>query len=42
MLYEKAQRKKEAAREYQRYLELWPDAPDRERIKHRLDSLKAL
>jgi predicted Zn-dependent protease len=42
MLYEKSQRNREAIREYQRYLELAPDAPDRERIKYRLENLKGL
>lgn len=41
MLYEKLGRKSEAISEYQKYLELAPaDAPDRERIKRRLEILK--
>ncbi len=40
MLYEKAQRKQEAASEYQKYLELAPNAPDRERIARRLAGLQ--
>ncbi|HEV2915544.1 MAG TPA: tetratricopeptide repeat protein, partial [Pyrinomonadaceae bacterium] len=42
MLFEKSQRNREAIREYERYLDLAPDAPDRERIKYRLENLKKL
>ena len=42
MLYEKLGRKADAANEYQKYLELAPgNAPDRERIKRRLELVKA-
>ncbi len=40
MLYEKAQRNQEAASEYRKYLELAPNAPDRERIARRLEGLQ--
>lgn len=40
MLYEKIGRGKEAADEYQKYLELAPDALDRERILRRVEKLK--
>jgi predicted Zn-dependent protease len=40
MLYEKAHRNQEAVREYQKYLDLAPNAPDKERIKRRLETLK--
>jgi predicted RNA polymerase sigma factor len=40
MLYEKIGRGKEAADEYQKYLELAPDALDRERILRRIEKLK--
>src|SRR2546427_9469076 len=37
MLYEKEGRTKDAIEEYQKYLELSPDALDRERIERRID-----
>ncbi|MBD0369653.1 MAG: M48 family metalloprotease [Pyrinomonadaceae bacterium] len=41
MLYEKLGRKAEAINEYQKYLEFAPaDAPDRERIRRRLENLR--
>jgi len=40
MLYEKLGRPKEAIDEYQKYLELAPDARDRERIQRRIEALK--
>jgi hypothetical protein len=40
MLYEKINRSKEAIDEYQKYLELRPDAVDRERIQRRIQALK--
>ena len=40
MLYEKIGRAKEAINEYQKYLDLAPGALDRERIQHRLQTLK--
>jgi beta-barrel assembly-enhancing protease len=40
MLYEKIGRPKEAIDEYQKYLDLTPDALDRERIQRRLQTLK--
>jgi predicted Zn-dependent protease len=40
MLYEKIGRGKEAIDEYQKYLELVPDAVDRERIQRRIEMLK--
>jgi predicted Zn-dependent protease len=40
MLYEKLGRKTDAMNEYQKYLEVAPDAPDRERIKRRLEIVK--
>ena len=40
MLYEKEGRTKNAIEEYQKYLELSPDALDRERIERRIRSLK--
>ena len=40
MLYEKEGRTKYAIEEYQKYLELSPDALDRERIERRIQSLK--
>jgi predicted Zn-dependent protease len=41
MLYEKIGRAKEAIDEYQKYLDLAPEALDHERIQHRLQSLKS-
>jgi predicted Zn-dependent protease len=41
MLYEKIGRAKEAIDEYQKYLDLAPDAIDRERIQRRLQTLKS-
>jgi predicted Zn-dependent protease len=38
-LYEKLSRANDALAEYQKYLELSPSAPDRERIQRRIDSL---
>jgi Flp pilus assembly protein TadD len=40
MLYEKLERKSDAAAEYERYLELAPAAIDGERIRKRLDALR--
>jgi predicted Zn-dependent protease len=40
MLYEKIGRGKEAIEQYQKYLELVPEAVDRERIKRRIEVLK--
>lgn len=40
MLYEKLGRKSDAAVEYQKYLDLAPDATDRERIKRHLELVK--
>ncbi len=42
MLYEKEGRTKDAIEEYQKYLELSPDASDRERIQRRIQLLKGL
>jgi tetratricopeptide (TPR) repeat protein len=39
MLYEKTDRRKEAIDEYQKYLELSPDALDRARIQRRINAL---
>jgi predicted Zn-dependent protease len=40
MLYEKLQRANDAAAEYEKYIELSPAAPDRERIQRRLETLR--
>jgi tetratricopeptide (TPR) repeat protein len=40
MLYEKNLRRQEAVNEYEKYLELAPEAPDKERISRRLENLK--
>ena len=40
MLYEKLGRANDAAAEYQKYLELYPAAVDRERIQRRIEALK--
>ncbi|HMG71918.1 MAG TPA: M48 family metalloprotease [Pyrinomonadaceae bacterium] len=40
MLYEKVGRAKEAIDEYQKYLELAPDAVDRERVQRRIQTLR--
>jgi len=39
-LYEKLSRANDALTQYQKYLELSPSAPDRERIQRRIDSLR--
>jgi hypothetical protein len=40
MLYEKLERRSDAAAEYEKYLELSPTATDRARIQRRIDTLK--
>jgi predicted Zn-dependent protease len=40
ILYEKLSRKDDALIQYQKYLELSPSAPDRERIQRRIESLR--
>jgi tetratricopeptide (TPR) repeat protein len=40
MLYEKIGKTKEAIDEYQKYLDLVPNALDRERVQRRIQSLK--
>jgi Flp pilus assembly protein TadD len=42
MLYEKIGRKDEATSQYRKYLELAPNAFDSERIRRRLEALRAL
>ncbi|MBI3894817.1 MAG: M48 family metalloprotease [Acidobacteria bacterium] len=39
-LFEEARKDAEAVAEYRRYLEQFPDAPDRERIQRRIDSVE--
>jgi regulator of sirC expression with transglutaminase-like and TPR domain len=40
MLYEKLERRTDAAAEYEKYLELSPSASDRARIQRRIETLK--
>jgi regulator of sirC expression with transglutaminase-like and TPR domain len=40
MLYEKLERRSDAAAEYEKYLELSPSANDRGRIQRRIETLK--